>query len=222
MPIIYTVITGNCDDLKEPLVITPGWEYVCYTDKPKKSGVWEVIMLKNGPPRDLAKRVKIAHQFKHSIYIDASFYINCDLNQFLDKHYVEGKLCTMQHPKHNDPYTELDNVLNTGRDTLDNCNRIRSIFQQEGILPNSGMVASGIILRDGGTEEFCEAWYNTYLTTGPRDQLAWARVNKQMPGVTHLFDYDYTKETDFLHVPHLDKPGKRRDRLAHYKRLKLI
>ena len=30
--ICYTCITGKYDALIEPLVVTPGWKYVCFTD----------------------------------------------------------------------------------------------------------------------------------------------------------------------------------------------
>lgn len=30
--VCYTVITGNYDILKQPRVLTPGWEYICFTD----------------------------------------------------------------------------------------------------------------------------------------------------------------------------------------------
>ena len=30
--VVYTCISGNYDTLDEPRVVTPGWEYICFTD----------------------------------------------------------------------------------------------------------------------------------------------------------------------------------------------
>ena len=41
--ICYTCITGKYDALIEPLVVTPGWKYVCFTDQTNfTSKVWEI------------------------------------------------------------------------------------------------------------------------------------------------------------------------------------
>ena len=46
MKVIYTAIFGDYDTLKEPLVITPGWKYICYTDQDFESKVWEIKKVK--------------------------------------------------------------------------------------------------------------------------------------------------------------------------------
>ena len=39
--IVYTVITNDYDTLRDPRVVTPGWRYVCFSDQPIESDVWE-------------------------------------------------------------------------------------------------------------------------------------------------------------------------------------
>lgn len=43
--IIYTVITGAYDSIKQPQVIEAGVEYVLFTNNPeiKDAGVWKVV-----------------------------------------------------------------------------------------------------------------------------------------------------------------------------------
>lgn len=90
--IIYTVIFGPYEELKEPLVITPDWRYICFTDQPFMSTTWEVRRIDAWPDKRMHSReYKInfdryidAYQ---SIYIDGSFQINCDLNQWWAKHF---------------------------------------------------------------------------------------------------------------------------------------
>jgi hypothetical protein len=31
---VYTFIFGDYDDLKSPTIMTPGWDYICFTDDP--------------------------------------------------------------------------------------------------------------------------------------------------------------------------------------------
>ena len=49
MPItlIYTIITGNYDNIKQPLVIEEGVEYVLFTNNPGivEAGVWKVVQI---------------------------------------------------------------------------------------------------------------------------------------------------------------------------------
>ena len=45
--IIYTVITGNYDSIKQPLVVEEGVEYVLFTNNPNihNAGVWKVVQI---------------------------------------------------------------------------------------------------------------------------------------------------------------------------------
>ena len=40
--VVYTCISGNYDTLKDPTVVTPGWEYICFTDQKVISNVWTI------------------------------------------------------------------------------------------------------------------------------------------------------------------------------------
>ena len=45
---IYTYIIGGYDSVKEPKVVTPGWDYICVTDNPNlKSEVWNIVNINN-------------------------------------------------------------------------------------------------------------------------------------------------------------------------------
>ena len=45
--IIYTIITGNYDNIKQPLVVEEGVEYYLFTNNPeiKDAGVWKVVQI---------------------------------------------------------------------------------------------------------------------------------------------------------------------------------
>ena len=46
MKVCYTVLFGDYEELKEPTIISDGWRYVCFTDQPLKSDVWEIVTVK--------------------------------------------------------------------------------------------------------------------------------------------------------------------------------
>src|SRR2546427_332359 len=111
MKIIYTAIFSSYEDLKEPTVITPGWTYICFTDQPFKSKVWEIRRVStNGMhPQLLARRYKILFQefiegFE-SIWVDGSFIINVDLNVWWNKHFKSQITC-INHPIRNCVFEE--------------------------------------------------------------------------------------------------------------------
>ncbi len=79
MKVVYTALFGNYEELKEPAIITPGWQYICYTDQPIKSNTWQIIKEDAGVnPQLTARWFKIMHwiDWEQSIWIDAAFKIN--------------------------------------------------------------------------------------------------------------------------------------------------
>ena len=65
--VVYTAIIGNYDELKEPKVISEGFDYVCFTDDVKlKSKVWKIIVVDNPQRLDntrLSRKIKILCNF---------------------------------------------------------------------------------------------------------------------------------------------------------------
>jgi hypothetical protein len=216
MPIVYTVIFSPYDDLKDPVVITPGWQYLCFTDQPFQSKVWEILPCSAINPRLESKFYKILnHPAQKSIYIDGSFIINCNLNAFYEKHYA-GKLSIMKHPYRNCVYEEINACESQKRDNPERLSDAREFLKRIGVKPHSGLSASGIILRNG--ERVFTNYWHAVLSVSSRDQISWAIANHKFPGLCHLFDYDYRSETDFLHVPHNSSQTKKEARLRYYKK----
>jgi len=90
--VVYTAIIGKYDKLKEPKVVSEGFDYVCFTDDVTlKSPIWKIVPVANPQGLDntrLARKIKILcnfflKEYDLSIWIDGSVLINCDLNIFL-------------------------------------------------------------------------------------------------------------------------------------------
>lgn len=200
MKILYTAIFGPYDDLKKIQVKTHGWRYICYTDQQIKSSEWEVIQTPNlrGQWR-MAKEIKMMTLRGISIYVDASFVPNCDLDTFVRNYHETGKASMMRHPYRNCVYEEIDACidLSKGERMIEARNHLSSI----GVMPQSGLAASGIIIKDRPTQFMQEWWRNIDLCT--RDQVSWAIPYHKYKDQCHLFNYDYARRKEFLFIPHL-------------------
>jgi len=173
--IIYTVITNNYDDLKEPRVVTPGWRYICFTDKPLQSEVWEIHHIDNIPGIDRKIKIK-AHDYfddKVSIYIDGSFLIKGNLDVFISTVKTRFSLCIYQ--RFDCLYQEAELLVRRGMVDIELWNAQKRRYQQEGFPAGWGLGRNGILVRDLShpeVQDINERWWEEYQRGVKRDQLS--------------------------------------------------
>lgn len=210
--IIYTAIFGKYDDLKEPTFITPGWRYVCYTDQDIKSNAWKIIhkpCLPEGPQRT-ARYYKIMFhnhiESNRSIWVDASFQINCDLNEWVRKKML-GQFTTITHPFRNCVYEEINTCIAEGRGEPDKLRKQYQDYEVKGLPRNNGLVSSGILMRDKthSTMALCEYWWSELQRRSVRDQLAFAYSVWKEPTTHTQIKWDYRTEMEFIFTNHFHK-----------------
>lgn len=209
MKVIYTAIFGNYEELKEPTVISEGWRYVCFTDQPLKSKIWEVIpagIMDVGAQRT-ARYYKICfHKFidaEYSIWVDGSFIINCDLNKWWEDRFTPPFSCA-KHPARHCVYHEGRScLLNKRGDPKQLLNQI-SKYKNLKVPPRGGIITSGILLRQRTPEvmAFCEAWYKELSEQSVRDQMAFAFVEHQTGFRVNTYKWDYTFSKEFIYKKH--------------------
>jgi hypothetical protein len=201
---IYTAIFGDYDTLKEPLIITPGWKYICYTDQDFESKHWTIKkMLPIGTAQHTARRVKIYFQNyiddEYSIFIDGSFIVNCNLNAWWRQ--FKPDMTCIRHPTRNCIYEEAEAVVKNGRKGVQNI--FDQIEKYRGIVPpRSGLIQSGILMRKRTkfTEDLCAEWYEEVRTNSYRDQIAFGKVSLNKP--IHYISYDYRRGQKFIFKQH--------------------
>ncbi len=220
MKTIYTAIFGAYDDLKEPFVVTPGWRYVCFTDQDLHSDVWEIMKV---PVMDCgasktARYYKIMYhrhiQDEFSIWVDATFIINVDLDLWWKK--FKGPFTTVAHPFDDCVYKEGSACLRAGKgDPAALSNQI-DLYKRLGVPKKNGLIASGVLMRqrDDKVRDFCIKWWQQVQTHSSRDQIAFAYMDFMFPGSHRSITWNYTREKEFLHIPHLSKRGARERRWA--------
>jgi hypothetical protein len=210
---VYTAIFGEVDDLKEPFVVTPGWSYVCYTDQDFESKVWEIrkVPVMDCGPQKTARYYKImAHKAiddDFTIWVDGTFFINCDLNDWWEEKF-RPPFTTIFHPFDDCIYIDARSCLSAGKGDPKAIERQTELYRHLGIKKNMGLISSGILMRERTMQvkRICTTWWQQVEAWSSRDQIAFGYAQHKHPGVHHSIKWDYTKETEFIHIPHKTKP----------------
>lgn len=180
--ICYTVITGNYDSIKEPLIVSEGWRYICFTNTPIKSPIWESMPIPSVLTglSDVKKQrmLKICPhiylpEYEECIYLDGNITIKCDLNYFT-KQYCTSDFHTVRHPNRKCIYEECDAVVKFSKDTKENVDEIRNKLESECYPHNLGLAETGLMYRKNtqNVRNICEEWGTQMLARKThRDQL---------------------------------------------------
>lgn len=186
--VAYTAIIGKYDSLKEPKVISEGFDYVCFTDDDAlKSSIWKIRLVKNPQGLDssrLSRKIKILctaflKEYDLSIWVDGSISINCDLNIFLDKNFNGEDIVLLAHPEDNCVYEEAKACITLGKDDEEIISKQMEGYKSEGYPVKNGMIAAGLMIRNhhgNKIDEFMNSWWNEVYSKSKRDQLSFNYV----------------------------------------------
>ncbi len=208
--IIYTVITNNYDTLKEPLIITPGWKYICFTDDPlvkasNLDSIWEAIFI----PIEWSKLNKVERFIKinlldeehdESIWIDASITINTNLDEFVKKYCLKN-FTLMKHPLRDCIYKEAEECIIRKKDDKQTIReQVHHYRTRENYPENNGLVATGVMYRKNTDEirKFCEKWWHEVERWSRRDQLSFNFVAREMKLDYHTIPFSILKSEFIL------------------------
>ncbi len=177
--VIYTAIIGDYDTLKEPEYITPGWEYVCFTDQNIVSKHWEVVKLFKTNDRALAvreaRRIKILCPFEHdvSIWMDASFTIKGNADEFVEKAGTYD-LMMMKHPHRSYVSEEADACIRLKKDSEKVITNQIKVYKETHDINSLPLAATGIIYRENTSKicDFNNIWNMEVEVHSHRDQLS--------------------------------------------------
>lgn len=204
---IYTAIIGNYEELKEPTVITPGWRYICFTDQPLRSDTWKIKQVVSaGNNSRTAREIKILfHKYirdKFSMWIDASFQVNVNLNDWWNSRFM-SPFTVIKHPMRSCVYEEAKYCKMAGRGHYSDIDKQIASFKTRKIPAQSHLIQSGILMREktNAVMDFCELWWDELSKGSTRDQIAFVPVAHEMPihNVTH---WNYRNSDEFIYTKH--------------------
>jgi len=205
--VCYTAVFSDYEELKEPSIITPGWDYICFTDQPLKSDVWQIRKMDCiDTPQRTARWVKIMGwiDWEFSMWIDASFQINNDLNDWWAQRFITPFSCA-KHPLRSDIYHEIRSCLVNNRADNGKVIAQEHRYKQLNVKQHNGIITSGILLRENTPENITlhEAWWKELSEQSVRDQLSFAYVVWAM-GITFVntYQWDYSQSKEFKYIKH--------------------
>lgn len=211
--VIYTAIFGPYEELKRPKVITQGWSYICFTDQDFTSDVWQIIKVPVGEngPQLTARKIKILPQHflpntvNKSIWVDGSFTINCNLDEWWNKRFTFPFTC-IKHPIRKCVYEEAAACMKHNRGNVADIAAQAQKYRRLGLPARNGIISSGILMREHKLVvfQFCEKWYQELIENSTRDQLAFAFVawkNRIHNDTT----WDYRNQTEFIFLTHFNR-----------------
>ncbi len=99
---VYTFNFGDYDELKPPAIVTPGWDYICFTDDAGlRSDIWDVRLSPRTAEdrlldnkRFASKHMILSHQYlpgyDFSLSLGAQLELNCNLDSLMQEHFRAG------------------------------------------------------------------------------------------------------------------------------------
>ena len=189
--IIYTVITGNYDTIKQPLVVEEGVEYVLFTNNPGivDAGVWKVLQIpseqwQGRTEREnhilLSRKVKmLPHKYlpkgtEWSIYIDADMLIKEPLTKLIRDLREETLFAACRHSYCGSVREEIDDLVTKA---MVNATQVENQWQRYvewGFKDNLGISENGLLIRkhrDARVTQLMELWWEEYQNGCLRDQV---------------------------------------------------
>ena len=208
--VCYTALFSNYEELKEPTIVTPGWRYICYTDQPVTSKVWEIVQMpvpEFTTTQRYARFIKIMQfvDWSQSIWVDASFRIDTNLDTWWNT-YSKAPFSAAKHPLRNDFYEEAMDCITGNRGDRLEVERQMNEYLAAGVPRNNGVIQSGILLRQNTPEcvSLCEAWWAEMQGRSSRDQLAFSRVSVGCK-ILYTYYWDYRQGRDFIYYKHYNR-----------------
>ena len=187
--VVYTCITGGYDNLIKPTLVTPGVDYVCFTDnKDLKSNIWKIRPI----PEELLGYSKVKQQrgvkilphrylpeYDISIWVDANVDTKGNIKDYLQGlDFNTYSVFIPEHPSRKCIYKEKEECVRLRKITGDGialANKQMARYKAEKFPENYGLVQSNVVIRAHNTEyskKLMETWWSELKDYSHRDQLS--------------------------------------------------
>ena len=190
--IIYTIITGNYDSIKQALVMEEGVEYVLFTNNPeiREAEVWKAVQIPyeqwlGRTEREsnilLSRKVKmLPHKYlpddaEWSIYIDADMLIKGPLTRLLKDLREETLFAACRHSYCKSFSEEINDLKANGMVNVTQVENQWQRYAEWGFKDNLGISENGLLIRrhrDARVIQLMELWWEEYQNSCLRDQVS--------------------------------------------------
>jgi hypothetical protein len=184
--VVYSVIIGKYDKILT-FKKQEGYNYFLFADQNYKNTNWTIISISKLIEKTNISKIKMTRYYKlfpHlffkdydlSIYIDASFIVKGNLNEFLIKTLNPSfDIYFLQHYCRNKILQEFPAVLRDKRDKIEIVNLVKKRYKKENFPDNLGLTENCIIIRRHNNKKvikLMKIWWNEIKNYSYRDQLS--------------------------------------------------
>ena len=189
--VIFTFILNNHDYLKEPSIISPGWDYLCFTDNfALKSNVWQIVHLNELDFIDFPQSTKkrsmlimilyykfISKKYDIVISIGGQIKINCNLNDIIEETINSKKidLSICRHPLRDCVYEEAEACKFYNKDSFNVIDMQMQRYRNDNYPEHAKLYSTGIMIRKNRSlrlKKVCILWSKELIEGSQRDQLS--------------------------------------------------
>lgn len=183
--VIYTCLTGNYDNLLDPIVVSSDFDYICFSNDidQENVGVWKINRIPSSivDPNVLSRYIKILphlclQKYDYSLYIDSNIRIMdkafyTDINNLIMS---DVKVAQVPHIQSDCIYNEIIRCYCSEKISLKEAYHHYFKLARMGYPHHFGLCENNIILRKHNevlVRQIDERWWNEYLSSPKRDQL---------------------------------------------------
>lgn len=186
--VIYTCITGDYDNLLQPVEVDPEFDYICFVRKgealEKQSGVWQIRELPKTFRDDrLASRWpkilphKALKDYDCSLWLDGNVQIaSSEVYDILREKVASGvRYSGISHPLRDCVYDEAKKCFKTGRISIWGYLRALLFLRTAGYPHHTGLMENNVIFRrhaDPAIKDVDDSWWSRFRRGPRRDQLS--------------------------------------------------
>lgn len=182
--VIYTAITGDYDELKEPCFVDENLKYVCFTDNRKlHSNVWEIRYVDlpgDMEARHWVRKFKVLPhlffpEYRTSIWVDASLSILQDLRRYMVQYQKNSDILFFPHYVRDCVYDEGAVCMVWMKDNKKDLAAQMHAYYEEGYPEHNGLVQGGCIVRNHNEKKIIsvmEEWWREICKFSKRDQIS--------------------------------------------------
>jgi len=217
--LVFTTLFGNYDNIQS-IKQENGYDYFMFTDKKieNKTTNWIILNVEKNlnfsNKREAIKRQRFYKAHPHlffknydlSIYIDATFKIKGNLDDFLLRIFTPNfSIYILEHPFITTINNEFKAVLHFKKETLDVINPIKERYKKEKFPDVNGHAETCLIVRihnELNCINFMENWFYQIKHYSHRDQLSfnyilWKNRNKNVKYIPKEYIKDYFNQSLF-------------------------
>ena len=175
--------------LKNPTVVTPGWDYICFTDNMHlTSDVWQIVQIVQSSDQHLENKKRamlimieyykyVPKNYDIVLSVGGQITINCHLGRLVEQvftyDYFDLAICT--HPSRTCIYDEALACKQIQKDHPEVIDRHISRYQQDNFPKKIGLYSTGMMIRRNHSvalRHMCAIWGNELRKGSRRDQLS--------------------------------------------------